>query len=113
MIQYPKMTDKNVRDINKLKGMIDVMPTILDLCKIEKPTNIDGETLVPLLTGTEEWDDNRNLIIQCPRARTREKWKNTSIKQNKWRLVDGKELYNIENNFGQLNDVAIEYPAEV
>ncbi len=110
MIQYPKLTDKNPGDNDKLTGMVDVLPTILDICGIEEPLNLDGESLKPLLVGSSDWNDERKLIVQCPRSRVRKKWENTAVKYKKWRLVDGKELYNIENDFGQKTDVAGDYP---
>lgn len=110
MIQYPAFTDKNPGDVERLAGMVDLMPTILDICGIEQPDNLDGQSLVPLLSGAEGWDDERKLIVQCPRSRVRKKWENTSVKYKKWRLVGGKELYNIENDFGQKTDLADEYP---
>ncbi|MEQ6120694.1 sulfatase-like hydrolase/transferase [Reichenbachiella sp. MALMAid0571] len=110
MIQYPKLTDKNPGDNDELTGMVDVLPTILDVCGIDQPTNLDGQSLKPLLDGSGDWDDERKLIVQCPRSRVRNKWENTSVKYKKWRLVDGKELYNIENDFGQKNDLATDNP---
>ncbi len=110
MIQYPSMTDKNPGDVDKLAGMIDVMPTILDICGVQQPDNLDGKSLKPLLSGTTGWDDERRLIVQCPRSRIRKKWENTAVKYKKWRLVDGKELYNIENDHGQKTDLAGSYP---
>ncbi len=110
MIQYPNLTDKNPGDNDKLTGMVDVLPTILDICGIEEPLNLDGESLKPLLVGSSDWNDERKLIVQCPRSRVRKKWENTAVKYKKWRLVDGKELYNIENDFGQKTDVAGDYP---
>lgn len=110
MIQYPKLTDKNAGDSDKLVGMVDIMPTILDICGIEKPSNLDGQSMKPLLDGSKGWDDERKLIVQCPRSRNRNKWKNSAVKYKKWRLVDGKELYNVENDFGQKIDVAANKP---
>lgn len=110
MIQYPELTDKNRGDVQNLAGMIDVLPTVLDICGIEQTANLDGQSLKPLLAGSANWNDERKLIVQCPRSRVREKWKNTSVKYKKWRLVDGKELYNIENDYGQKTDLAEENP---
>lgn len=110
MIQYPRLTNKNPGDINNLTGIVDVMPTILDICGIQQPGNLDGQSLKPLLSGTGSWDNERKLIVQCPRSRVRGKWKNTSVKYKKWRLVDGKKLYNIENDYGQKTDLADKNP---
>ena len=110
MMQYPALTDKNPGDVDNLAGMIDVMPTVLDICGISQPDNLDGNSLKPLLAGTVDWDEERKLIVQCPRSRIRKKWENTSVKYKKWRLVDGKELYNIENDYGQKKDLYRKHP---
>ncbi len=110
MVQYPKLTDKHPGNVDRLTGMVDVFPTILDICGIDQPDNLDGQSLKSLLGGSAKWDNERNLIVQCPRSRVRRKWENTSVKYKKWRLVDGKQLFNIENDFGERHDVAGEFP---
>lgn len=113
MVQFPKWTDKNAGDHDNLTGMVDLMPTILDACDIKIPDNLDGQSLRPILEGSNNWNQDRNLIVQCPRSRNREKWKNSSVKQGTWRLVDGKDLYNIENDFGQKINLATKHPDKV
>ncbi|MDN5204574.1 sulfatase-like hydrolase/transferase [Fulvivirgaceae bacterium BMA10] len=110
MIQYPELTDKNPGDVNNLTGMVDVMPTILEICQVKQPDNLDGQSLKPLLAGGNGWNNERKLIVQCPRSRVREKWKNTAVKYKKWRLVDGKELYNIKEDYGQKIDIVQRHP---
>ena len=110
MIQYPKLTDKKPGDVNNLAGMVDILPTILDISGIKLPPYLDGQSLKPLLDGSKDWNNERKLIVQCPRSRVRNKWENTSVKYKKWRLVDGKELYNIENDFGEKIDLAQKHP---
>lgn len=110
MVQYPELTDSKPGDRSELTGIVDVLPTILDVCGIEKPANLDGQSMKPLLANTDGWDDERKLIVQCPRTRKRSKWGNVSVKYKKWRLVDGKELYNIENDYGQTKNVIKKHP---
>jgi arylsulfatase A-like enzyme len=105
MIQYPGLTDKVSGDNNELTGIVDITPTILDVCNVALPNNIDGQSLKPLLGGAEKWNDERKLIVQCPRKRERIKWDNVSVKYKKWRLVDNKELYNIDDDFGQTKNI--------
>lgn len=96
---------------DRLAGMIDVFPTILDLCGIKPPVKTDGMSLKPLLTGHhEKWPKDRSLIIQCPRGREARKWKNASVKTEQWRLVEGAKLYNIQADPRQANDVAGKHP---
>jgi arylsulfatase A-like enzyme len=105
MVQYPQLTDAKPGDRSELTGMVDVLPTVLDVCGLALPHNLDGKSMKPLLAHRTGWNDERKLIIQCPRARDRSKWGNVSVKYKKWRLVDGKELYNIAEDYGQTNNV--------
>lgn len=110
MVQYPQLTHNRPGDRSELTGMVDVLPTVLDVCGIEKPSNLDGQSMMPLLGNASGWNDERRLIVQCPRARDRSKWGNVSVKYKKWRLVDGKELYNIENDYGQTKNIIHQHP---
>ena len=91
-------------------GMIDVFPTLLDLCGIEIPRETDGVSLKPLLLGTDGYPDERTLIIQCPRGRDAKKWKNSSVKTDRWRLVEGEKLYDINADPRQKDDIAQKHP---
>jgi arylsulfatase A-like enzyme len=110
MAQYPELTDAKPGDRSELTGMVDVLPTVLDVCGIEQPSNLDGVSMKPILSNDGGWDDERKLIIQCPRTRQRSKWGNVSVKYKKWRLVDGKELYNIEDDYGQTKNLLNKHP---
>ena len=110
MVQYPRLTDYSPGDRSELTGMVDVLPTVLDVCGIEKPSNLDGQSMTPLLGNASGWNDERRLIVQCPRARDRSKWGNVSVKYKKWRLVDGKELYNIQDDYGQTRNIFHQHP---
>ncbi len=110
MIQYPPLTTANGGDTDQLTGMVDITPTILDICGVEPAQKLDGQSLKPILAANHQWDNERKLIIQCPRSRTLNKWENTAVKYQKWRLVDGEKLYNTETDYGQLNDVAGQNP---
>ena len=97
--------------VNKrIAGMVDFFPSVLDICGIELPKNCDGLSLKPLLTGTKGYPDDRTLIIQCPRGRISKKWQKVSIKTDRWRLVDGKVLYDIKADPRQKNDIAKDHP---
>ncbi len=99
---------------DRLAGMIDFFPTVLDLCDIELPEDCDGLSLKPLITGAQQgYPKDRTLLIQCPRGRTAEKWKNASVKTDRWRLVDGEKLYDINADPRQHNDIAADHPEVV
>jgi arylsulfatase A-like enzyme len=98
------------KDINTLTAQIDILPTLAELCKIQLPKNhlaIDGKSIVPLLKGKDTLT-NRMLITDSQRIQKPEKWKNSAVMQGNWRLVNGKELYDITADNGQQNNIALE-----
>lgn len=104
----PQVTDR-------LAGMIDFFPTVLDFCGIGVPDYCDGVSLRPLITGKPEGYPvgGRTLIVQCPRGREAKKWVNSSVKTQRWRLVDGEKLYDIKADPRQASDVAGRFPEVV
>ncbi len=75
--------------------MQDLLPTLLGLCEIEKTTaKFDGTSLVALLRGTEKLPD-RMFVVQYSRDKVA-KW-DSCVVWDKWRLVKGKELYDVRD----------------
>ena len=102
-------------DINTLTAQLDIMPTLADLCGIDLPKNhrpLDGQSLVPLLRGKDTLK-NRMLVTDSQRVQYPIKWKNSAVMQENWRLINGKELYNISTDQVQHNDIAAEHPEKV
>lgn len=112
-IRYKRAGIYGGKDIDVLTGYTDVLPTLLDLCNIELPenTSFDGISLKQLLLGNRKQLDERVLITDTQRDEYPEKWKRCAIMQDKWRLINGKKLYNIKNDPGQRLNVADSYPA--
>ncbi|NWK54546.1 sulfatase-like hydrolase/transferase [Verrucomicrobiaceae bacterium N1E253] len=110
MVRLPGAKAKINQNIT---GIIDFVPTVLDLCGIERPDGLDGVSLKPLLTGKEdEYPADRTLIIQCPRQRGVRKGVNSSVKTARWRL-DGRKLFDKKNDPRLRNDVASQHPEVV
>ncbi len=107
MLRLPGAKPKVVK---RLAGMIDFFPTILDLCGIKKPDNVDGISLKPLLVGKKGYPEDRTLIIQCPRSRQATKWRNSAVKTDRWRLVNGAKLYDVTVDPRQNEDLAGKHP---
>lgn len=102
-------------DINELTGVVDIMPTLAELCGISLPKDhlkIAGESIVPMLKNPEMTND-RMLITDSQRIQSPKKWKSSAVMQNKWRLINGKELYNISNDKDQKNNIADKNPEKV
>jgi arylsulfatase A-like enzyme len=103
------------RDITELTAQLDILPTLAELCGIDLPKEhlaIDGMSLVPMLRG-EQSTNKRMLVTDSQRLQKPQKWKTSSVMQQNWRLIDGKELYDIKTDKGQQNDVSAQYPEKV
>ncbi len=98
------------RDIDPLTHVQDVLPTLLELSGIPAPADasFDGISLAPALRGAEQDLTERMLVVQY--GGVLEKHRDAAVMWNKWRLVNGKELYDIGNDPGQQIDVVEKFP---
>ena len=83
----------------------------MDLCQLKDSENIqfDGKNLTPLLYGKGNWTQ-RTLVVDSQRSEYLKKWKKSAVMTEQWRLINGKELYDIHEDFGQKNDIAKAHP---
>ena len=111
-VRWPGRIGK-ARDINNLAAHMDLFPTLSELCQLPhqgKPW--DGVSLVPLLQEGQELGP-RTLVVHSQRVDRPEKWRKSSVMTDQWRLVDGEELYDIQKDPGQQNNVAVKHAGEV
>jgi arylsulfatase A-like enzyme len=102
------------RDVARLTAHIDVLPTLLDLCSLPKPDKVtfDGRSLRPLLEDKGAWPE-RTLLVHSQRIDHPEKWRKCAVMTDRWRLINGKELYDTQADPGQEKDVADGHPRAV
>jgi len=95
-------------------GFQDIMPTILEFAGIEIPDDIDGISIVPELTGKENQPEHEYLYWEY---RSRDGWQ--AIRSDNWKALrkgirtdpDAPiELYDLENDFSEKNDVSADHP---
>jgi len=103
------------RDVGHVTAAIDLLPTLIELCGLDKPQGVefDGASLVPLLRKEARHWPERMLFTDNQRVDHPVKWRRSAVMTDRWRLVDGKELFDIQKDPGQRNDVAAEYPEVV
>jgi arylsulfatase A-like enzyme len=102
------------KDVAPVTAQIDILPTLLDLCGLQRPDQVtfDGASLRPLLTGKGAWPA-RTLLVHSQRIDHPEKWRKCAVMTDRWRLVNGAELYDMPVDPGQKKDVAKEHPEVV
>ncbi len=103
------------RDVDVLSAHIDVMPTLLDLCGIatSRDVDLDGISLAPLLKDSGTAWPERVLVADSQRIEYPKQWRQSAVMTKQWRLVNGKELYDIEADPGQVTNVAEAHPEVV
>lgn len=111
-VRWPAGNLGESRDIDTPAQVQDLLPTILELCRVEKPaeSKLDGLSLAALLRGNGTLPD-RKMVVQYSRA-TLEKWDSCVI-WKKWRLVNGTELYDVATDRDQTKNVASDNPVVV
>jgi hypothetical protein len=111
-IRWPAGGIEGGVDVARLTAHIDVLPTLIEICSLKRPDGVqfDGTSLVPLLKGeAESWPD-RTLITDSQRVELPIKWRKSAVMTDRWRLINGKELYDMEADPGQRKDVAADNP---
>jgi arylsulfatase A-like enzyme len=103
------------REVDGLTAHFDLLPTFLDLCGIQPPAgDLDGRSLKLLIHGVQEESWLPTRVVHSQRVDHPEKWRKCSvmhqISRHEWRLVDGKELYDLRTDPGQTKDIAAEQP---
>lgn len=102
-------------DVDRLSAHIDILPTLQELCDLPSldDYSLDGVSLVPLMRNPQtSWPD-RTIITDSQRVRDPIKWRQSSTMTDRWRLVNGKELFDISSDPGQARNVADRHPTVV
>lgn len=111
-IRWPNGKIEGGKDISDLTAHIDLLPTLASLCQLNLPEklNLDGVDFSSLLLNKESKLDDRTVFVH-----NRQDWrppmdeKQTCVMSDKWRLVNGNELYDIEKDKYQINNLAKEH----
>lgn len=116
-LRYPAGGIGQGTDINHLANYTDVMPTLLGLCGIAGPA-VEGSDLfsnpwknngVQPQPASEHWK-NRVLVTDTQRLPHPIKWRLSSVMKENWRLICGRELYDLSADPEQRNDISAQHP---
>ncbi|MBC8468935.1 MAG: arylsulfatase [Planctomycetes bacterium] len=102
-------------DVDRLTAHIDLLPTLIGLCGLKKPRGVkfDGDSIVQLLRREDKSWPERILITDSQRIEHPEKWRKSAVMTDKWRLINGNELYDIKADPEQKSDIADRNPQAV
>ena len=97
------------RDIRATTQVQDVLPTLLEFCGVKQPSRarFDGISLAGLLRKNVPLPE-RKFVVQYSRAKL-VKWE-SAVVWDQWRLVHGAELYDVEADRAQENNLAQRHP---
>ena len=111
LLRWPKAGLQGGREINAMTSHVDLLPTFIDLLGFEK-TKVDysGHSFKPVIDGNEKAIADRSLVVT---SWSLDEWEKTAVLQDKWRLVEKKELYNIEEDPMQYHNIIKKHPEVV
>ncbi|WP_407947784.1 arylsulfatase [Pontiella desulfatans] len=100
--------------ISDLTAHLDILPTLIDLCGLTAPEiQFDGFSLHDLLYNDGNNRQERSIVVETQRVVDPVKWRSCSVMTEDWRLIDGKELYDMRTDPGQQTDVSGDHPEVV
>jgi arylsulfatase len=108
-VRWPAGKLRKPGDVDALSHVQDILPTLVELCELQPPkaAKFDGVSLAGLLRGAREALPDRMCVVQYGQVPTKG---DCCVMWNKWRLVKGKELYDLKTDPGQMADVAAKNP---
>lgn len=104
------------RTVSQVVAHIDVFPTLASLAGAELPPGqVEGRSLLPLLTDPEATWEDRYLFDHTGRWPTGSEpndhqWNNFTVRSSQYRLVDGKYLFDMTIDPGQTNNCINQHP---
>ena len=115
-VRWPDGNIQGGRDVEGLTRGTDLLPTLIDLCGLDLPDGLsfDGLSLAdPLQTG-QPVSTERISVVQFGHP-NEGIWGYTAEDQaavmwQHWRLVNGHELYDVNTDPGQSNDLSADHP---
>lgn len=116
IIHWPKGGLNKHRKIHTITHAVDFVPTLLEVCDVPNSAGVkfDGVSLKDLIDPTVdvEWPE-RFIVTDSQRVVDPKKWRNCSVMSQKYRLINGKELYDMISDPGQELNIAKKNPEQV
>lgn len=115
-LHWPKGgLDKHYK-AEQITHAVDIVPTLLDMTKSKAPKGhkFDGISAHSMLNPIMKVDwSHRYIVTDSQRVVDPIKWRKSAVMDNRWRLINGDELYDMVKDPGQKTDVAKDHPEQV
>lgn len=111
ILRWPDGKIEAGKSIERLTAHIDILPTFIELCGLNaEEISYDGTSIRELLYAeTPNWPE-RTLVVESQRVVDPIKWRKSAVMTDRWRLVNGKELFQLEDDPKQTADIAEKHP---
>jgi arylsulfatase A-like enzyme/tetratricopeptide (TPR) repeat protein len=100
------------RRVDDLVGVVDILPTLLEIIGLPVPEEIEGTSLVPILDGAER-SEREGLYAETLYPYYAFEWSPLHAwRTREWKYVDAPmpELYDVPNDPGERRNLAAERP---
>jgi len=103
------------RRVDTIAAHIDIYPTMLELCGVRAPQALplDGISIAPLLAGEPRRWPERMLFTHREGKEKPSALYPGAVRTQRFNLVNGEELYDMDKDPGERNNVAAAYPEKV
>lgn len=110
-VRWPARYQGN-RDVGVIAAHIDIAPTLLAACGVKAPAGLkmDGCDLSRCLLGKDSAGPKRTLFFQWHRGDAPELYNNCAARNQRYKLVNGKELYDLQEDPTESKDIAAGKP---
>lgn len=104
IVLFPKL-DADGLTVKTVSSHLDIAPTLLDLMGVERPKEIQGESILPLILREGKW---------TPRVISLEYGRSFALRAMRWKYIVGydqkEELYDLKNDPTEQTEVREKYP---
>ncbi|MHC4700802.1 MAG: arylsulfatase, partial [Planctomycetota bacterium] len=126
-VRWPGVVEPG-HSCDRIAAHIDLLPTILEACGVEKPSGLklDGRSILPLLKGSRVGWPDRMIVIQSHRGNEPIMYHHFAARTQQWKLLNASgfgssalkgepkfELYDMESDPFEERDLAQERPEMV